>query len=79
MSHSQDRKITKASAFKNSSIAITRVSPSKEDDSEIEVMDVIDDDESQDSIIDSDNECDLCNKKLASSGALLLHRNAKRK
>ena len=75
MSHTQERKISKASAFKNSSIAITRVSPSKEDDTEIEVMDVMDDDDSQDNITDSDNECDLCNKKLATAGALLLHRN----
>ena len=75
MSHTQERKISKASAFKNSIIAITRVSPSKEDDTEIEVMDIMDYDDSQDNITDSDNECDLCNKKLATAGALLLHRN----
>ena len=70
-----EKKTNKLSALKNSGIVIEKVAEAVvNDNDEILVMDE-DPLNSQETVTNSDFECSICNKKLASSADLKLHRN----
>ena len=70
-----EKKTNKLSALKNSGIVIEKVADAVvNDNDEILVMDE-DPLNSQETVTNSDFECSICNKKLASSADLKLHRN----
>ena len=73
-----EKKTSKLSALKNSGIVIEKVADAMvTDNDEILVMeeDPLNSHDAFDAVTNSDYECNICNRKLASSADLKLHRN----